>query len=95
MQFFDLVAQVRDVAIVVDHVVGHGQTRGTRRLGREHAQSLLAIGAITSHEPRELKIGVAVDHQHAIETRGARGFDEQRYRDDDVRAGAQLRNARR
>ena len=47
-------------------------------------------GAIARHEACELKIGIAVDDQDAIEARGAASFDEQRYRHDDVGAGRRL-----
>ena len=58
--------------------------RGARRLGGEHALRFFARRAVARHEAGELQARVAVDHEHSIEARAPRGFDQQRDGDDDV-----------
>ena len=87
MEFFDLVAQMRDVAVVADHVVGRREPLGARNLRREHRLGLRACRSVTRLQSRKLHFGLAIDDQHAIEAVAGAGFDEQRDRDDGIGPG--------
>ena len=67
MQRADLGPQLRQVAVIDDHIVGGLQARRAGGLRSQHGPRLRQRHAVARLHPPELQLLVAVDQQHPVD----------------------------
>jgi hypothetical protein len=91
VQGVDVARQLVAVAIVHDHVIGNGESLGTRGLCGENLSGGTRIDPIALHDALDLQLLGGIHHEYSIEISATTALDEQRNHMDLIRAGRSLR----
>ncbi len=79
VQCGDLAAQFGQITVVMQHIIGTGESFLARELGGHDRANSLCRQSATLHRPADLQRFIAIDDQHALYQVGITGgFEQQR-----------------